>query len=286
MEPSIDRTGDRTGERTGGENGPVTPPWTELDSPGAGKLGVRPPSEEVRASLAAIQAARAAARSRLQRDSRRVRVVTMAFLAAVAAGSFALAGHFQSARRQAQARAAMARAAAEASLSASAIAPSSPAAAAVPAPPAAVALGAGLAESPPALAGESAALDPEVVAARERALASCSDAYDRHRWRTAAEACGAAAEAQPHDAALAMKVAQAQHARNHYAEAGIWARRAIGLEDSDPEAFIILAHAERRAKNPIAARNAYRRYLVLAPRGWHAAEARAAVHLSRTETSP
>jgi hypothetical protein len=74
-----------------------------------------------------------------------------------------------------------------------------------------------------------------------------------------------------------MKVAQAFHARGRYADAGTWARRALVLNDVDPEALVIVAHAERRAGHPAAAKSAYRRYLVLAPRGWHAAEARAAV---------
>ena len=74
-----------------------------------------------------------------------------------------------------------------------------------------------------------------------------------------------------------MKVAQAQHARAHYADAGDWARRALALEDADPDAYVILAHAERRAGHPAAVRNAYHQYLLLAPRGWHASEARAAL---------
>jgi hypothetical protein len=275
-----------TGERTGGDNGAVKQPWSDVDTAAADTFGLRPPSEEVRASLAAVQAARAAAQSRLQRDSRRVRIVTVACLMAFAAGGFAVVGHFQTSRRQAQAQArgAIAPAAIVAS-SLAAPAPTLPPAAqpALPAAgptPVAVAPASAPAATSPV---DTGLVDPETIAARDRALAACSDAYDRHRWRTAAETCGTAFEAQPHNAALAMKVAQAQHARNHYAEAGTWARRAIGLEDSDPEAFIILAHAERRAKNPVAARTAYRRYLALAPRGWHASEARAAVHLSRTE---
>ena len=78
-----------------------------------------------------------------------------------------------------------------------------------------------------------------------------------------------------------MKVAQAQHARAHYADAGEWARRALALEDADPDAYVILAHAERRAGHPVAVRNAYHQYLLLAPRGWHASEARAALRGAR-----
>jgi tetratricopeptide (TPR) repeat protein len=111
-------------------------------------------------------------------------------------------------------------------------------------------------------------------------LASCNLAYEAHRWPAATEACARTADLRPRDAALAMKVAQAFHARGRYADAGVWARRALELNDVDPEALVIVAHAERRAGHPAAAKSAYRRYLVLAPRGWHAAEARAAVRPS------
>jgi hypothetical protein len=43
------------------------------------------------------------------------------------------------------------------------------------------------------------------------------------------------------------------------------------------EGFVIVAHAESHAGHPEAAVEAYRHYLGLAPRGWHASEARAAV---------
>lgn len=272
MEPSVEETG------------ADSQPWTEMDSLAAGRSGQRPPTQEVLASLAAVRMARDAAQIRLRRDSHRVRLLTVTVLAAVAAAAFAMVGHVRALRRQTHA------AAPPATITLSRPAPAvSPAA--VPALANAVAPSSASATSgvpgEVSAAGDLAWADPEAIAARERAIATCGEAYNRHRWRSAAEACGAAFEAQSRDATLAMKVAQAQHARNHYAEAGVWARRAIALDglgaDVDPEAFVIVAHAERRARNPIAARTAYRRYLALAPRGWHAAEARAAVHPSRAD---
>jgi len=242
------------------------------------RAGTRPPSDEVRASLAAIQAARTAAELRLQRDSLRVRVLTMTFLAVVAAGTFALAGHLRARRRAAAA----ARAAAAQAMLVPQEAPSL-ASSLLTVDTTPGALGAGMptlysAPSVPAAGdGDLAALTPAASEARDAALAACHEAYDRHRWRSAVDACTSAFEVSPRDAGVAMKVAQAQHARAHYAEAGEWARRALALEDADPEAYVILAHAERRAGHPVAARNAYHQYLLLAPRGWHSSEARAAL---------
>jgi hypothetical protein len=272
MEPSMESRSELRSEENAGAVGD-RPARPEVDSLLA-RAGTRPPSNEVRASLAAIQAARAAAELRLQRDSLRVRVLTMTFLAVVAAGTFALAGHLRARRR--------ATAAARAAAAQVSAAPRE-----VPSPPGAASLltvdstmGV-LSPGPATGVDDLAALTPSASGVRDAALAACREAYDHHRWRAAVDACASAFEASPQDAAVAMKVAQAQHARAHYADAGDWARRALALEDADPEAYVILAHAERRAGHPAAVRNAYHQYLLLAPRGWHASEARAALRGGR-----
>jgi hypothetical protein len=284
MEPS---------EEIGGER----PSRPEVESLLA-RPGLRPPTEEVRASLAAIRAARVAAEIRLQRDSLRVRLLTMAFLAVFAGGTFALAAHLRARRHGpgtprtvGAAITSPAHSAAAPSLapgSALTIELSPPVLDAVPgggSSSASSGASSGASSTAPGASEPAPPAPAPAVSSEERAaaVAACHDAYDRQRWRTAADACSRASELLPADAALAMKVAQAQHARGHYADAGVWARRAIDLEDVDPEALVILAHAERRAKHPAAAKSAYRRYLILAPRGWHAAEARAALHGARAE---
>ncbi len=272
MEPS---------EEIGGER----PSRPEVESFLA-RPGLRPPTEEVRASLAAIRAARVAAEIRLQRDSLRVRLLTMAFLAVFAGGTFALAAHLRARRRAPGTPRAVG--AAITSPAHSAAAPSVVPGSALTidlSPPVLDAVPGGASSSAPAASEPAPPAPAPAVSSEERdaAVAACHDAYDRQRWRAAADLCSRASELLPADAALAMKVAQAQHARGHYADAGVWARRAIDLEDVDPEALVILAHAERHAKHPAAAKSAYRRYLILAPRGWHAAEARAALHGARAE---
>jgi hypothetical protein len=126
--------------------------------------------------------------------------------------------------------------------------------------------------------------DPSVTAppadASRDALDVCSDAVAQWHLRTAADACAEAFAARPSDATLAMRVAKVQHARGQYKDAGEWAGRAIALHTIDADAFVILAHAETRARHPRAARAAYRQYLAMAPRGWHASEARRAIRAS------
>ena len=259
------------------ENEPGSEPGLEVDSAPARPDG-KPTTEELRASLAAVRAARDAARNRMRRDTRQARLVSVMFVAAFAAGALAIIGHFRGVR----ARAGAGR---------SPVVTAAPAAPAPgPAlPPGAEGSGSGAAPvggptpggTPPALgAGMPAAgLPVEAAPAPDlgETLVTCSQAYESRRWPAATEACARAADLRPRDAPLAMKVAQAFHARGRYADAGNWARRALELDDVDPEALVIVAHAERRAGHAAAAKTAYRRYLVLAPRGWHAAEARAAV---------
>ena len=109
------------------------------------------------------------------------------------------------------------------------------------------------------------------------AVAECELLCKRHRWRQAAEPCAVAVETRPDDAAIVLGLAQSEHARNHLAEAGKWAKRAIALDPNLAEAFIIRAHAEASVGEAAAATRDFRRYLALAPRGWHAKEAREAL---------
>jgi predicted TPR repeat methyltransferase len=112
-------------------------------------------------------------------------------------------------------------------------------------------------------------------------VALCDAAFEQRSWTAVASTCAAAFEARPRESALAMRVAQAQHRRGHTASAADWARKALALDAEIPEAFVIVARAEAGAGHARAAADAYRRYLTLAPRGWHAAEARRALRAER-----
>ncbi len=121
----------------------------------------------------------------------------------------------------------------------------------------------------PAPAAPTGALDPAVAAA-------CDKAAKRNHWLKISTVCATAYEQAP-NAERALSVAQAYHRRGRIPEAGQWAERVLALEPSHPEAFIILAHAAEQAEQKAKAKAAYRQYLALAPRGWHAIEARQAL---------
>ena len=65
--------------------------------------------------------------------------------------------------------------------------------------------------------------------------------------------------------------------KNDLTEAAEWARRTLTLDQSQPDAYAIVANAAARAGEAEAAAEAYRSYLKLAPNGWHASRARAAL---------
>jgi hypothetical protein len=218
--------------------------------------------EGIRASLEAVRSAQAAARARARSETRWAR--------GIAAGAVMIVGvtAWAAAHRPARAHAAAPRVAV-APVAAPPIAP----------PPR---------EAPPAEqptpAPVAAATERPVAAtpadAGERA-ASCDAAFAQRSWTGIASTCAAAFEARPSDSALAMRVAQAQHRRGYIATAAEWARKALAVDADIPEAYVIVAHAERNAGQAQAAAEAYRHYLALAPHGWHAAEARRALRAER-----
>jgi tetratricopeptide (TPR) repeat protein len=99
-------------------------------------------------------------------------------------------------------------------------------------------------------------------------------------WRLSPDACARAFALHPDDAALALAVAHAEHARSHLAEAAQWAKRALALDPQAAEAYVTIARADTAGGRGEDARAAYREYLRLAPRGWHHAEARSALRPS------
>jgi tetratricopeptide (TPR) repeat protein len=217
----------------------------------------------MRASLTAVDAARAEARARHRRETLRARLLVATAVATFAVGLVAT--------RTRAARKSPSRAPAAAAAVAPASRPVPVPAALTPAP----------AEAPVAAAPQPAQPSATDGAASAAAVAECEQLCKGHRWRQAAEPCAAAVQARPDDASLVLGLAQSEHARNRMTEAGQWAKRAIALDPTLAEAFIIEAHAEARAGDAEAAARDYRRYLSLAPRGWHARQARAALRASQ-----
>jgi tetratricopeptide (TPR) repeat protein len=226
----------------------------------------RPPlSDDVRASLEAVRLAQEDARERARRETVRTRIGFATAVVAVVAVAFAFGP------RAARWRHARAHAATPARLAPAAPAP------ALAAPTTA-----------PSAAETVAAATPAEVKAHDApgpAEGCDTGLVQSAPWRVSPEACVRAFEANPTNAGLALAIAQAEHARTHVAEAARWAKRAIALDPNVAEAYVLIARADTAGGRHDEAREAYRHYLDLAPRGWHHAEARAALRRGHATTA-
>jgi tetratricopeptide (TPR) repeat protein len=224
--------------------------------------------EDVRASLEAVRMAQESARRRARRETLHARLWVVVLVGAVGVG---IAGLRTWRERHGRLRTAES-------------VPTSPVARQPSGAPAGDQVGANAAVS----AGAASGMPQDGTEGSPLAVPSASDHLDATEgcdkasirsapWRLSPEACTRAFEAEPSNASLALVVAQAAHARGRYAEAAQWARRAIDLDPKTAEAYVIIARAEADNGRHAQARRAYRTYLKLAPRGWHHAEARAAL---------
>jgi tetratricopeptide (TPR) repeat protein len=224
-------------------------------------------SNEVRASLEAVRVAGVVARARARRQTLNARIALATMLVGLAV--FALAFGPRVARAIHARRHAVTAAAPM-----TVAAPAAPAAA-LPEPiaPASVA--------PPVAAPVAATTDSSPVAAPPKPGATademgCDTRLMRHApWRLSAEACARAFDLDPTNARLALAIAQAEQAHGTPEESARWAERALSLNPDAAEAYVLIARAAARRGHADEARAAYRRYLELAPRGWHQTEARA-----------
>lgn len=221
-------------------------------------------AEEARASIEAVRVAQEAARLSARRQTRRARLLFVVSMAGLALAVLGVSPRFA---RWRQARGHAAEIAQPAS-----VAPQ-PAPLAADRPSAAAEPPLALAASVPVNAAQAAAGADE----------GCDTALVRTApWRLSADGCARAFALHPNDAALALAVAHAEHAHAHLGQAAQWARRALALDPNQAEAYVMIARAETAEGQHDEARAAYRHYLELAPRGWHHAEARAALRGERT----
>jgi tetratricopeptide (TPR) repeat protein len=240
-------------------------------------------SQEARASLAAVRVAQEGAQRRARQQTMQARIWLALVVGAVALGAVALRP------RVAHWRQSRAKTAKPAPTS-----PRTPPVALGTAAPAAMAYAA-----QPAIAAELAHAKPAAHVLREpepsvpsaavrvaaQAKASytgvpaegCDTSTRSGLWRRSPKACARAFAADPKNASLALAVAQAEHAHAHLDEAAQWAKRALALDPSAAEAYVIIARADTANGRDGDARTAYQRYLEIAPRGWHKAEALAAL---------
>jgi tetratricopeptide (TPR) repeat protein len=245
-------------------------------------------SQETRASLAAVRVAQESAQRRARQQTVQARIMFALLVGAVAFGAVTLrprVAHW----RQSRAKAAQpARPSPQMSPQTS---PQTWPIAPEPVAPAAMAQAA-----PTTIAAELAGAKPAAPMVREPVVAQakandtgvpaegCDTSTRSGLWRRSPEACARAFAADPKNASLALAVAQAEHAHARLDEAAQWAKRALALDPNAAEAYVIIARADAENGRDAEARAAYQRYLEIAPRGWHKAEARAA--LRRASSRP
>jgi len=252
-------------------------------------------SQEARASLAAVRVAQEGAQRRARQQTMQARIWLTLVVGVVALGAVALRPRVAHWR---QSRAKTAKPAPTSPRTPPvALGPAAPAATAHAAQPAIAAELVHAAQ--PAIAAEQASAKPAAhvlrepepsvpsaavrVAAQAKASSTgvpaegCDTSTRSGLWRRSPKACARAFAADPKNASLALAVAQAEHAHAHLGQAAQWAKRALALDPSAAEAYVIIARADTANGRDGDARTAYQRYLEIAPRGWHKAEALAAL---------
>jgi hypothetical protein len=246
-------------------------------------------SPEVRASLEAVRIAQVGARQRARRQTMKARIWFTIVMGALGFAAVAVAPrlarirhprpHASPSTGMATATTAMTPPAAQpvkAEMTATAPAKAEPT---VSSPAPSDSPGA-TDHAPTAVAAPATAAD--VVAA----TAGCDTGLIRRApWRLSASSCARAFDAAGGtNATLALAIAHAEHAHGSATAAADWARRALELDPTAAEAYVLIARADLKTGHDDDARTAYRRYLELAPRGWHQREAREAVHAGRSTT--
>jgi hypothetical protein len=148
----------------------------------------------------------------------------------------------------------------------------SPAAAVAPVPPAA-------ATPPPA----AVAIKPASVAANavagdaSSARVRCKEIAAGRRQKDLLAVCGEAFAADPSAADVAVILAKAEFDKGHAAEALAWSQKALAADPNAADAYVFIGGAEQSAGHKKAAKDAYKRYLQLAPSGRYASDLRAIV---------
>jgi tetratricopeptide (TPR) repeat protein len=89
--------------------------------------------------------------------------------------------------------------------------------------------------------------------------------------------CADAVAADPSAAEAALALAKVEFDRGRSAQAVAWSKRALAADPNSADAYVFIGGAEQNAGHRQAAKDAYKRYLQLAPGGRYAADLRAIV---------
>ena len=112
------------------------------------------------------------------------------------------------------------------------------------------------------------------------AQARCAKAMQSKRTKDVLAACPDALSADPAAptaAAIAVTLAKIEFDRGRVAQASMWSKKALAADPNAADAYVFLGGAEQTAGHGKAAKEAYKRYLQLAPTGRYAADLRAIV---------
>jgi tetratricopeptide (TPR) repeat protein len=109
------------------------------------------------------------------------------------------------------------------------------------------------------------------------ARARCKQAVNLRHAKEIQSACEAAFDADPGAADIAILLAKTEFDRGRSAQAASWSRKALAADPNAADAYVFIGGAEQSAGHNKAAKEAYKRYLQLAPGGRYAADLRAIV---------
>jgi len=128
-----------------------------------------------------------------------------------------------------------------------------------------------------AVAEKPSSADPAVATVASDAQARCKKAISGRRNKEILAACPAAFAEDPSASGIAVTLAKIEFDRGRSAQAANWGQKALVADPNAADAYVFIGGAEQSAGHRKAAKEAYKRYLQLAPGGRYAADLRAIV---------
>jgi tetratricopeptide (TPR) repeat protein len=120
-------------------------------------------------------------------------------------------------------------------------------------------------------------VEPAVAAVATEAQDRCKKAISDKRNKEILATCPDAFAADPSAADIAVALAKIEFDRGKSTQAASWGQKAIAADPNAADAYVFIGGAEQNAGHRKAAKEAYKRYLQLAPGGRYAADLRAIV---------
>jgi hypothetical protein len=105
----------------------------------------------------------------------------------------------------------------------------------------------------------------------------CKKAIKKRHEKAILTACAKAFATDPTAAEIAVALAKTEFDRGHSAQALVWGTKAIAVDPKLADAYVFIGGAEQDAGHTQAAKEAYKRYLDLAPAGRYAGDLRVIV---------